>query len=160
MKKRIYIFLDVDGVLNNTDKWEKDYKKWGYVAGTYSMDEKNIQNLVKLHRKIKNKYDLHYVLSSSWRLNNDNCKIVFARLSENGIELEGAIDKDTSADRGNLILKYLNDKDYDLAVAFDDDSEDIIPYIFDKFQLIQTSTLKGFTRKEIRKFKKLLKERF
>ena len=63
--KSIYIFLDIDGVLNNTNKWEKDYKKWGYTNGTYSMDEKNIQNLVKLHRQLKDKYDLHYILSST-----------------------------------------------------------------------------------------------
>ena len=29
------------------------------------MDEKNIQNLVKLHRQLKDKYDLHYILSST-----------------------------------------------------------------------------------------------
>lgn len=157
--KSIYIFLDIDGVLNNTNKWEKDYKKWGYSSGTYSMDEKNIQALVKLHRQLKNKYDLHYVLSSTWRLSRDGSKIALARLRENGIKVDGTTDLDVSADRGALIRKYLNNlKDgFDLAFAFDDDSFDIINYTSNDFYLIQTSVKKGLTKKEIRYFKKILK---
>ena len=158
--KSIYIFLDIDGVLNNTNKWEKDYKKWGYTNGTYSMDEKNIQNLVKLHRQLKDKYDLHYILSSTWRLSKDGSKIALARLRENGIKIDGITDPNSSADRGALIRKYLrNLKDgFDLAFAFDDDSFDIINYVSNNFYLINTSTKKGLTKKEIRYLKKILRK--
>ena len=50
MKRIIYIFLDVDGVLNNIDFWKKNYFKYGFSVGTYSIDEKNIKTLIKLHR--------------------------------------------------------------------------------------------------------------
>ena len=34
MKRKIYIFLDVDGVLNNINFWKKNYFKYGFSAGT------------------------------------------------------------------------------------------------------------------------------
>ena len=83
MKKKIYIFLDVDGVLNNINFWKKNYFKYGFSAGTYSIDEKNIKTLAKLHRKLKDKYELHYVLSSTWRLSKDG-QAVYHETSEKG----------------------------------------------------------------------------
>ena len=118
MKKKIYIFLDVDGVLNNINFWKKNYFKYGFSAGTYSIDERNIKTLAKLHRKLKDKYELHYVLSSTWRLSKDGQAVILNRLRDNGIKLDGITEPNNSEDRGKLILNYLSNlQSYDLAIA-------------------------------------------
>lgn len=158
MKRIIYIFLDVDGVLNNIDFWKKNYFKYGFSAGTYSIDEKNIKTLVKLHRQLKDKYELHYVLSSTWRLSKEGYSVIYNRLRDSGIKLEGITDPHHE-DRGQLILKYLaNINTYDLAIAIGDDFFDIEPYLTDNFYLVTPNFHKGFTSSEIKDINNILKE--
>ncbi len=158
--RKIYIFLDVDGVFNNAKFWQKNFFKYGFSAGTYSIDEKNIKKFAKLHRKLKKRYELHYVLSSTWRLSKDGQAIILNRLRDNGIKLEGITDPTESLDRGELILKYLsNVTSYDFAIAIDDDSFDITPYVTDKFFLVKTNFFTGFDSFDARSIKYILKEK-
>lgn len=158
MKKKIYIFLDVDGVLNNINFWKKNYFKYGFSAGTYSIDERNIRTLAKLHRKLKDKYELHYILSSTWRLSKDGQAVIWNRLRENGIKLDGITEPNHSEDRGKLILNYLNNlQSYDLAIAIDDDTFDIKPYLTEKFYLVTPDFHMGFTSCEMKLIKKIIK---
>ena len=159
MKRKIYIFLDVDGVLNNINFWKKNYFKYGFSAGTYSIDEKNIKTLAKLHRKLKDKYELHYVLSSTWRLSKDGQAVILNRLRDNGIKLDGITEPNNSEDRGKLILNYLNNlQSYDLAIAMDDDTFDINPYLTENFHLVAPDFHTGLTCYETRLIRKIIKE--
>lgn len=60
-KKDKYLFLDIDGVLNNLDTF-KLYLKNELES---DLDEENLINLKAITDKIDN---LHIILSSSWRL--------------------------------------------------------------------------------------------
>lgn len=146
--KKCYIFLDIDGVLNNTKKWEKTYKKYGVSAGTHSFDEKNIKNLLLLHDCLSANYEIHYILSSTWRLTNSGYTIAYERLRENGLILEGWTDREHD-DRGAQICKFLNNKRYDLAVILDDDEFDIAPYLTNRILLLKTNTNKGLTLRNV-----------
>ena len=65
MKKIIYIFLDIDGVLNNTNQMIRNYRKYHKPLGPYFFDEKNIQKLSLLNRILIKRYEIHYILSST-----------------------------------------------------------------------------------------------
>lgn len=147
-KKICYIFLDIDGVLNNIHRWEKIYIKKGISAGTYSFDEKNLKNLDLLDYFMSRKYELHYVLSSTWRLSKSGYEIAESRFREHGIKIEGHTSKSWDH-RGKQILQYMEGKSYDLLVALDDDDFDINPYLSDNFLLLQTDVRKGLTKKDI-----------
>ena len=72
MNNIIYIFLDVDGVLNNQKYIEKCYENNGHCAmhmNHVPFDPKCLNNLMKLVRFIEQKaYDVKIILSSTWRL--------------------------------------------------------------------------------------------
>lgn len=157
--ERIYIFLDVDGVFNNINMWTRNYFKYGISAGTYSIDERNIKRFAKLYRQLRKKYEVYCVLSSTWRTSKDGQAVIYNRLRDNGVRLEGTIDINYG-ERGDLIQKYLAnlDYDYDLAIALDDDSFDIKPFLNKKFRLVQTNGERGFTRKDSFKIKRIIKE--
>lgn len=81
----VYIFLDVDGVLNNKFHYKKLHKKYG---GRFNMQNMpfNPRSLKNLHRIVK-KYDAKIILSSSWR-HSDKCMTVLeARLIEYGMKI-------------------------------------------------------------------------
>lgn len=145
MKKTCYIFLDIDGVFNNLNTWKRLYIKNGFAAGTYSFDEKNLKNLDIFHFFMSKKYELHYVLSSTWRLSKSGYEIAESRFREHGIKIEGHTPKSWDH-RGRQILQYMDGKSYDLLIALDDDDFDINPYLSDNFLLLHTNVEKGLTK--------------
>ena len=80
MSDKKIIFLDVDGVLNNINFWKKNYFKYGFSAGTYSIDERNVRTLAKLHRKLKDKYE---ILSSYYFIDDALDKMLKENNEEN-----------------------------------------------------------------------------
>lgn len=156
--KKIYMFLDVDGVFNNLNNWKKKYFKYGFSSGTYSIDEKNIRKFAKLYRQLGKKYEMHCVLSSTWRLSKDGRAVILNRLRDNGIKLEG-ITEPEHQERGKQILKYLSNinNEYDLAIAIDDDNFDINPFLNEKFYLVNTDCNTGYTKKDSLKIKRIIR---
>ena len=67
--KTIYLFLDVDGVLNN-QKIIQETKKMQVI------DEQNLINLNKLIKIIKKEDNCSIILNSSWQLVNENIDIL------------------------------------------------------------------------------------
>ena len=67
--KTIYLFLDVDGVLNN-QKIIQETKKMQVI------DEQNLINLNKLIKTIKKEDNCSIILNSSWQLVNENIDIL------------------------------------------------------------------------------------
>ena len=87
----IYIFLDIDGVLNNYTYQEYCYSKHGKLGmgGRYfPFDPNCLENLMILCQIIeKNTYEVRIILTSTWRLNEIDTEIVKARLMEYGLRI-------------------------------------------------------------------------
>lgn len=85
-----YIFLDIDGVLNDEVHIEKCYE----MNGGYPMsmnhcpfDPKALTNLMNLVKRIRKVGTPRIVLSSTWRLHEIDTEIVNARIAEYGLSL-------------------------------------------------------------------------
>ena len=61
-KKKLYIFLDVDGVLNNTSTFRLNRKTM------YVLSHENLVAYQFLIDKSMTKYDVKVILSSTWRM--------------------------------------------------------------------------------------------
>ena len=80
-----YIFLDVDGVLNNKKHYRKLHLKYGgrFDAEKMPFNPRSLKNL----RTIIDATGAQLVLSSSWRKNEKCMTVLEARLMEYGIKL-------------------------------------------------------------------------
>jgi hypothetical protein len=124
-----YIFLDVDGVLND----EEHFRQCWEMNGGYAMhmnfapfDPRALTNLMNLVKVIRKYGEPKIILSSSWRLHEVDTEIVKARIAEYGLRI---IDKTPyiHSERGLEIQDFLSkqeDKDYKF-VILDDDLFDI-----------------------------------
>ncbi len=152
MKKRFYIFLDIDGVLNNAAFFENLYEKEKNDLTLNQLDDENVQAFRKLHRKISEVFDTQIVISSSWR----NLKKKLLRsLEEKRLDIENLeyTGKDEHEGRGLEIKKFLNGKDDVLGyVILDDEVEDIKVYINDKHIVETDFYADGLTNNHVNKF--------
>ena len=81
------------------------------------------------------------------------------RLRDNGIKLDGITEPNNFEDRGKLILNYLSNlQSYDLAIAIDDDTFDINPYLTENFHLVAPDFHTGLTYYETKLIRKIIKE--
>ena len=155
MKKKNYIFLDIDGVLTNKKHYLKLYKKdKGSLTIENSISGKNLKILKKIYKKLNKECPTEIILSSTWRFSEKDTEIVDANLAANGLpETSGITPKDFTH-RGLQILKCLEVKKclYKKVVIIDDDSYDIKPYLKKDFIFINTDTYKGLTYKDYFKF--------
>lgn len=144
----IYIFLDVDGVLNSENYIIKCYKKHHKPMhmNHVPFDPKCLNNLMILVQQLeKYKKDVKIILSSTWRLHNIDYEIVDARLAEYGLGLQGKTPYMDGV-RGKEIWNYLESQRYKCYnfVILDDDINDIVPYFPDN--LFRTNFKTGFTK--------------
>jgi hypothetical protein len=124
-----YIFLDVDGVLNNKKHYNKQHKKYGgrYCCEEMPFNPRSLKNL----RRIINKTGAKIVVSSSWRKSN-NCMVVLnARLKEYGMEIHSTTMNLYS--RGEEITHWCEEnlKENDKILIIDDEMYDILEYYND-----------------------------
>lgn len=130
MNKLIYIFLDVDGVLNSFQYLEYCYKRHGKPMSMNHtpFDPKCLDNLMILVQSLEQKdYDVQLILSSTWRLCEIDYEIVNARLAEYGLRLKGKTPR-IEQQRGLEIKEFLKDKKYLNYIILDDESFDILQY--------------------------------
>lgn len=151
MNNIIYIFLDIDGVLNNENYIKECYERNGHHAmhmNHVPFDPKCLNNLMILCQEIeKLGYAVQIILSSTWRLHEIDYEIVNARLAEYGLSLK---DKTPyiSGNRGKEILDFLkNHNNYIDYIILDDDAFDILELHPNK--LIRTSFKTGLTGSEV-----------
>lgn len=80
-----YIFLDVDGVLNNKKHYKKQHEKYGgeFVCENMPFNPRSLKNLNKIVKKTNSKV----VISSSWRRSESAMTVLEARLIEYGIKI-------------------------------------------------------------------------
>ena len=156
------IFLDVDGVLNNTQNIKK-YRLFFRGKRRLLVDVKPVFYLKKLLEEIeKNNMDVKIVISSSWRLGSipadwkklflhyfNNAEIVKGRTpylyKDRGIEILELLE--IAKEKGDIIDDY---------IVLDDDIEDIINHInYEKVMKIDRRY--GLTNKNIKEILKKLK---
>ena len=156
------IFLDVDGILNNTQNIKK-YRLFFRGKRRLLVDVKPFYCFKKLLKEIeKNNMDVKIVISSSWRVGSipadwkklflhyfNNAEIVKGRTpylyKDRGIEILELLE--IAKEKGDMIDDY---------IVLDDDIKDIINYInYEKVMKIDRRY--GLTSKNIKEILKKLK---
>lgn len=156
------IFLDIDGVLNNTQNIKK-YRLFFRGKRRLLVDVKPVFYLKKLLNEIeKEKLNVKIVISSSWRLGTipadwkklflhyfNNAEIVKGRTpylyKDRGIEILELLE--IAKEKGDMIDDY---------IVLDDDIEDIINYINNE-KVMKIDRRYGLTSKNIKEILKKLK---
>lgn len=156
------IFLDVDGVLNNTQNIKK-YRLFFRGKRRLLVDVKPVFYLKKLLNEIeKEKLNVKIVISSSWRLGTipadwkklflhyfNNAEIVKGRTpylyKDRGIEILELLE--IAKEKGDMIDDY---------IVLDDDIKDIINHINYK-KVMKIDRRYGLTSKNIKEILKKLK---
>ena len=109
--KLIYIFLDIDGVLNNENYIDYCYENNGRHSMNMNdvpFDPNNLKNLYLLVNYLQMEgYIVQIILSSTWRLNEIDYHIVDSRLAEYGLSLYDKT-KQLSSKRGIEIQDFIN----------------------------------------------------
>lgn len=87
-----YIFLDVDGVLNNKKHYKKQHKKYGgrFCCENMPFNPRSLKNLRKIVKKTNSKI----VVSSSWRNSDLAMAVLEARLAEYGMKIHSKTGRD------------------------------------------------------------------
>ena len=155
-EKLFYIFLDIDGVLNNMKYWNECFERHK-VKGIMSMncfpfDPKCLSNLMKLNQELqKQNYNVKIVLSSTWRLNQVDIGIVNSRLAEYGMRIFATTISLSSGKRGLEIKNFLEDEQYGKAdnyLILDDEIKDIVEQ-FEEKHIIHTNFNTGFDNEKL-----------
>lgn len=153
-----YIFLDVDGVLNDEVYIEECYEKNGGYPMSMNhvpFDPKALTNLMNLVKEIRLYGEPHIILSSTWRLHEVDMEIVNARIAEYGLRLEGKTPY-IHSNRGEEIQDFLSGlsvNDYRFVILDDDkfDIENIYPD-----NLVYINRLYGLSSEDVDKALEIL----
>ena len=158
------IFLDIDGVLNNT----KDVKKYRlFIKGERRVliDIEPFFYFKRLLQEIeKEKLEVRIVISSSWRLGttaSDWKKLFKHYFNDENIILGRTLHLE--CDKGLEILNFLQmiDEEKETVedyIVIDDEIEDIIDYVGKK-RIVKTSIKRGLTNKDVKKIIRKLKKK-
>ena len=153
--KIFYIFLDIDGVLNDFTYWnecKQKNKNPKYMSTqNYPFNPKSLNNLMILFQTLQSyKIIPRIVLSSTWRLDAESTAIVNSRLAEYGMTI---YDKTPQLDRLPLdelnchrsfeIKKWLQLHKNPNKYLILDDASEIIDN-FDNINYINTDAKYGF----------------
>ena len=90
--KPFYVFLDIDGVMNDFTYWNECKAKHGngkvMSYQNYPFNPNSLNNLMLLNKQLTNKgYVMRIVLSSTWRVGITDVAIVNSRLAEYGMTI-------------------------------------------------------------------------
>ena len=88
--KIFYIFLDIDGVLNNDNYTLLCYQrcKEPFFCSDVPFDNRNIEALMYLCNDLKQRrYNVNIILSSTWRLRKEDMIIANSRLAQYGLNI-------------------------------------------------------------------------
>lgn len=157
-----YIFLDIDGVLNDENYLLECYEKNGghpMHMNHVPFDPNALTNLMYLVQDIRKKGNTpKIILSSTWRLHDIDTEIVSARIAEYGLRLEGRTPY-IHSNRGEEIKHFLESQDINENYSFvilDDDSFDIKNVYPDRLVLV--NRIVGLLQCDIDQAKKILEK--
>lgn len=152
------LFLDFDGVINNTTSREvitlpMKMKDGHICVATYWMAE-CISPFLKLMRWCKNN-EIKIVISSTWRLNqnadvfNEYFGTYFRR--EGKIpDVVGITPRHYDMHRGREIQQYINENNVDNYIIIDDDIDDIVDTLPDE-RVVKINAMTGIVEKDVDK---------
>lgn len=147
-KAKFSLFLDFDGVLNDTSNISNILKFGGLLASKHNkkiFNEESIEALNFLISSLSSNYEIKLVLTTFWRMNLDKC---IDMLRANGLQFDGeydAIPFIVHKTRIKKIEEYIDSHDIKKFCVIDD-----LPYFkkhFDPNNLIHTSILSGALNK-------------
>lgn len=150
MKKKFYVFLDIDGVLFDWD-YIKSLSEEHHGGIMTSFHPDSISALNYFLAQLSIAYDVELVISSTWRSNMNYTMNV---LVENGLKTNDIFVSKTEMSatphyRGKEILNYLqNKKDKENYAIIDDELFDYKKY-FDFKRIIKTDIFKESLRKHM-----------
>lgn len=124
-----YIFLDVDGVLNNQKHYKKQHKKYGgrFFCENMPFNPRSLKNLKKIIDKTGGKTETKVVVTSSWRRSERAMAVLEARLAEYGIKIFGKTEH-MDGKRGLEIWNWLeNNASKERLYMYCDGLEYIVP---------------------------------
>lgn len=147
--KIFYIFLDIDGVLNNDNYTLLCYQrcKEPFFCSDVPFDNRNIEALMYLCNDLKQRrYNVNIILSSTWRLRKEDMVIANSRLAQYGLNIS---DKTPyiNQNRGLEIKEFLKDKVNYNFLIIDDESFDIENIFHNNFVKVNSSC--GFTMEDV-----------
>jgi hypothetical protein len=158
--KPFYVFLDIDGVMNDYEYWFKLKEKHGNAAvmkyQNYPFNPNSLNNLMLLNKELQHKqYAMRIVLSSTWREDIISKAIVESRLAEYGImifditpELERLPLDKLMSHRSFEIKKWLERHQNPLNYLVLDDDSDIINN-FEEKHYVNTNPQYGFNDEKL-----------
>lgn len=105
MNSKSFIFLDIDGVLNNRKHFKKMHDKYGgrFFAESMPFNPRSLKNL----KRIVDATNSEIVLTSTWRKDKDCMTVLKARLKEYGLNIYSTVDSDDSMSRSTQISLWL-----------------------------------------------------
>lgn len=135
------IFLDIDGVLNNTATKERS------VTGFVGLDKRLVNLFLSWYKKQE---DVKIVLSSTWRTD----PIMVQEIEDAGIPIFGMTPR-TGDTRGQEIALWLKDVEVSRYVILDDNSDMLSSQ---KPFFVQTSYVHGLRPRNLFKMEKILNQ--
>ena len=146
----MYVFLDIDGVLNKESDWKR----------SFTINDSCLYQFASLMKTIK---EPHIILSSTWRAGYTNKGAVVEHsdtLSSKFAEYNLIIEDSTPVSnktRQEEIEYYIRRHSISAYIVLDDD-ESLFPYP-ERINLYLTNYKTGITESDIRKLKKICKGR-
>ena len=155
MKDNFYVFLDIDGVLNNQDfllSYRSNNRKGSYILDFAKHSVDALNHLIK---ELQINYSVNLVISSSWRINMPE---TIQTLQNNGVyfpptPVTSTIKETFENSRGNEIATYLKQvNETSNFVIIDDEWFDFKDKFYRK-NIIKTDFYKdGLTKKQVQEF--------
>jgi hypothetical protein len=149
--KKLFVFLDVDGVLNDTTYWEKFKKKNPELSSLkipyIPFNPKSLRNLIRLNNKLKRKnIKMILILNSSWGRYAENRNILKAKLNEYGIRYyHKTLYKNRYDNKNDAVTEWIKNYNNPQKYIIIDDSD----LNFEDKHFIKTNMESGFTNKKM-----------
>ncbi len=143
MKKNIFIFLDVDGVLNTSDQWKRMYQLNGVC----------VERFIAFLKTLGDKHNTKIILTSTWKngfdpLGNHSPHVqkLIDSLASSGFRILGKTSSREDGDRAAEISDYIasHKLEKDLCIVIDDDPDIFVSELPTNCKTVWVDSKKGF----------------
>ena len=147
MQEKFYIFFDIDGVLNNAN-WTEE---------TFPLDNDCVKNFADTVNFFKSKYEVHLIMSSSWRSgfnlaegHSEDVNFILNKLKKFNLEVEDKTPFFIEKNRADEINFYIAENNLQSCkcLAIDDTKHLFGSPLEKNLRLYITNANVGFSRKD------------
>ncbi len=168
--KIFYVFLDIDGVLNDSTYWYQCRDRNGHSKymnmQNYPFNPTSLTNLFLLSKTLlKHRSIMRIVLSSTWRLDKESTAIVNSRLAEYGLTIYDKTPQLNTLPINKLfslrsceIKKWLEDNKNPTKFLILDDAD--VTDTFEDKNIIHTDERFGFNIEKLTEAQKKVEEQY